>query len=315
MSLSRACGKVILLGEHSVVYGQPALAAGLSPGAEALFKQDLSCDSVTLTIEGITPEPLVTRAADTTDLARAVAALLDESARVLKLHRQDLRGALWARLYLPAGGGVGSSAALGVACARAIGQAMQSHEPSLADVIHLGMSWEKVFHGNPSGLDHTVAAYGGAGLFVRNEGFTPVRLAAPLRVLFADTGERTPTKETVAGVAKLRERRPEVVDKTCDAIGVLVRNAVLALQENDLRALGQLMDLNQNLLSSLMVSTPRTEELCGLARDNGAYGAKLTGGGGGGCVIAIAPNDCCEPILSSWKKAGSRVFSSLITVE
>lgn len=315
MKSSHACGKVILLGEHSVVYGQPALAAGLSPGAEATFSQDLSTDSVTLTIEGITPDPIIARAGDSTDLARAVKALMAECVARLGVKPEQLRGELWAKLYLPAGGGVGSSAALGVACARAVCQAVLGEEPSIDNAIHLGMAWEKVFHGNPSGLDHTLAAYGGAGLFVRNQGFIPVRLPAPLRVLFADTGERTPTKETVAGVAKLRERRPDVVDKTCEAVGVLVRNAVLALQENDLRALGQLMDLNQNLLSSLMVSTPRTEELCRLARENGAYGAKLTGGGGGGCMIAIAPNDCVEPILSAWKNAGAPVFDAVITAE
>jgi mevalonate kinase len=312
MTVASACGKVILLGEHSVVYGQPALAAGLSPGAEARFDKDISSDSVLLSVEGITDSPLVARVGDSTDLARALSAMLASASTMLSVDQRAFRGSLWAKLHLPAGGGVGSSAALGVACARAVALAFADSPLSTEQAIELGMSWEKVFHGNPSGLDHTLAAYGGAGVFVRGEGFTRVQLRAPLRVLFADTGERTPTKDTVAAVAKLRERRPEVVDKTCEAIGVLVRNAVLALQEHDLRALGQLMDLNQNLLSSLMVSTPRTEELCRLARENGAYGAKLTGGGGGGCVIAIAPDDCCDRICSSWKSAGASVFDATI---
>jgi mevalonate kinase len=102
------------------------------------------------------------------------------------------------------------------------------------------------------------------------------------------------------------------VDKSCEASGVLVRNAALAVQDADWKALGQLMELNQNLLSGLMVSTERTELLCHLARDAGAYGSKLTGGGGGGCVIAIAPENKQEVVLEAWRRQGVKVFDAWI---
>jgi mevalonate kinase len=311
MWTGRACGKVILLGEHSVVYGQPALAAGLAGGAEATFAPAEGSgsprDTVVLDVGGVREG--ITRASDE-DLGRALGALLD-ALEGLSVGR-SLGGTLRATLHLPPGGGVGSSAALGVACARALGHAALNRALTMDEAIALGAAWERVFHGNPSGIDHTAAARGGAGLFTRGQGWAPVSLAAPLRVLFADTGERTPTKETVASVARLRARRPAVVDASCEAIGALVRNAALAARAGDWVALGQLMDLNQNLLAGLMVSTERTEHLCRLARERGAYGAKLTGGGGGGCVIAIAPEDAQPAVLEAWRSAGARVFDARV---
>jgi mevalonate kinase len=308
MWTGHACGKVILLGEHSVVYGQPALAAGLAGGADATFTPGEG--PVVLDVHGVREG--ITRAHDE-DLGRALGSLLDALGSLDGAsHPRALGGTLRATLHLPPGGGVGSSAALGVACARALGHAALDRALTVDESIALGAAWERVFHGNPSGIDHTAAARGGAGLFTRGQGWSPVALSAPLRVLFADTGERTPTKETVASVARLRARRPAVVDASCEAIGALVRNAALAARESDWVALGQLMDLNQHLLAGLMVSTERTEHLCRLARERGAYGAKLTGGGGGGCVIAIAPEDAQPAVLEAWRAAGARVFDARV---
>lgn len=306
MWTERACGKVILLGEHSVVYGQPALAAGLARGAEATFAPHEASASVVMDVVGLLDG--ITAESDN-DLGRALGSVLRE---LSAMGGATPRGKLQAQLHLPAGGGVGSSAALGVACARALAHGSLGRALTTDESIALGTAWEKVFHGNPSGLDHTAAAYGGVGLFVRGQGWTRVAMRQPLRVLFADTGERTPTKETVGNVARLRERRPELVDKSCEAIGVLVRNAALAVQDSDWKALGQLMDLNQNLLSGLMVSTERTELLCRAAREAGAYGSKLTGGGGGGCLIAIAPADKQDAVLDAWKREGAKTFDFMI---
>jgi mevalonate kinase len=109
--------------------------------------------------------------------------------------------------------------------------------------------------------------------------------------VIGESGESASTKEMVDEVARQRARNPERAERTFDAIGTLVTNGRLAVEAGDLRALGQLFDLNQQLLAGLMLSTRTLEEMCGAAREAGALGAKLTGGGGGGCMIALASSD------------------------
>jgi mevalonate kinase len=304
-----ACGKVIVLGEHAVVYGKPCLAAGLDRGVEAWI--DPSVEANELLSLHVEPWLLDARARDGSDIGKALDALDRASAEMFGAVNKPL--ALRARIHLPGAGGLGSSAALGVACIRALVQARYDRAPTIEQTLALGLEWERVFHGNPSGVDHTVAACGGAGVYTRGEPFAPVLLRAPLHLAIGDTGERTPTRTMVESVARQHARRTEAVDKTLDAIAVVVRNGALALREHDLHALGQLMDMNQSLLSSLLLSTERTELLCRVARERGAHGAKLTGGGGGGCVIALARDAAhAREIVRAWSGEQAPGFATSI---
>jgi len=136
-----------------------------------------------------------------------------------------------------------------------------------------------------------------------------MRLDAPLLLAVGHTGIPSTTRAMVEHVAKLRERKPEVVERSFEGIRSLVGNAKLALEANDHVGLGRLMDLNQMILSGLMLSTEEIESMCRLAREEGALGAKLTGSGGGGCVVALTQGDP-EPVLARWEKAGFRSFAA-----
>lgn len=284
-----AGGKVILLGEHSVVYGHPALAAGLTSGVRAVAtRTDQEEDTLSLpqwqlhlTARDAENESLST---DSRELARAFAAA------VHAYPTDRVRLAVAADVQIPSGAGLGCSAALGVAVMAAMDEALHVKR-SRADLAKASLVWEQVFHGTPSGVDNTIAAVGGVIIFERGRPFVRVPSAKRLALVVAHSGEPKRTKAMVDGVRHLYARDPERIRKVFEGIASAVRNGRHAIASGDLHALGQLMDLNQMMLGSLMVSTPRLESLCATARANGALGAKLTGAGGGGCMIALAGDD------------------------
>lgn len=284
--MGHGAGKVILFGEHAVVYGEPALAAALSRGARAEATGDAGAltvlpwgTRVTLDEPGEGPaEPASDDRAAL--LARAYRALVAEYAAAA-------RGVgVRATMEIPGGAGLGGSAALGVAVVRALDEALGlAREP--AEVAALSLAWERVFHGNPSGVDSAMAAACGVALFVKGRGLEPVRLARPLHLAVAHSGEYGSTKVTVASVAAQREREPARVGAVLTAIGRLATAARAALEAGRLEELGRLMGENHALLAGLGLSTARLDALCEAALAAGALGAKLTGGGGGGCMIAL----------------------------
>jgi mevalonate kinase len=302
MGIGSAYGKVILLGEHAVVYGVPALAVGIDRGVRASAKPLGHGPSALAMKEwGIS----VREDDSPSDLAGAFRALL-ASVR----HDRPRLGAHLVEVEadLPPGGGLGCSAAMGVAIARAL-----DSQCSDAVLQERAMAWERVFHGNPSGVDAAVSARGGCALFRKGEGLQPLRLRGTLHLCIASTGIASGTKAMVDAVMRLRARSPRLVEEAFEAIGALVHSARAAIESGDWVSLGRLMDRNQVLLSELLVSTPEIERACGVARDAGASGAKLTGAGGGGSVVAVVTSSVvAQDVLAAWKVAGFDGFETRV---
>lgn len=299
-SVAQACGKVILLGEHAVVYGVPALAVGIDRGARACaYGQDEGPSRLVIGGWNVSVQP-----DESHDLARAFRSMLD-AASPMRPCTVDVE------TDLPPGGGLGCSAAIGVAIARAI-----DPHASADGVQALAMAWEQVFHGNPSGIDAAVSARGGCILFRKGDPIDPVRVRGSLQLCIGNSGVPSSTRAMVDGLARLRERKRDLVDESFEAIRALVQNGRLAIEAGDRGALGRLMDLNQMLLGGLFLSTPELEHMCGLAREAGAHGAKLTGAGGGGCAVALVPTRAtADAVLAAWRGAGFEGFATSVATE
>jgi len=293
--MARAHGKLILLGEHAVVYGVPAIAVGISAG--------VSAEAARAHASVLSLGELRASAAEDSELGRAFRALLGA------LSAPPVHVAV--TLGMPVGSGLGASAAIGVAIARSVLEC-QGEPVDERRVLEAAGAWENVFHGSASGIDAAAAFHGGCLWFTRGEGVRRIPLGAELSLCVALAGPPASTRLMVEGVAKLRARRPELVDKALDGIRSRVENARLAIAAGDVAALGKLMDLNQMILSGLFVSTEGIEAACQAARDAGALGAKLTGAGGGGAVVALVENEP-EPVLAAFEALGLRCFAARVS--
>ena len=285
-SVGRGWAKTILVGEHAVVYGTPALSAALDRG-------------VRVALEDRTDGPV----ALDTEVEEALTRMAAEAGVDLRRVRVSVES------DVPHGAGLGSSAALTVAFARALFARSDRRDPSKEDVVALAQVGETVFHGNPSGIDAEVAAGGGVVRFVR--GAPPERVAVkePLPLVVADTGEPSSTRDLVEHVAQRRKTTPGATDALFDLAGVLADAAVPALETADWPALGRTFDAAHSILQRLGVSTPALDRGVKLARKAGATGAKLPGAGGGGCLIALAPEPA--PVVAALAGAGYTAFAAL----
>ncbi|MGB0591702.1 MAG: mevalonate kinase [Myxococcota bacterium] len=276
MGRGQAPGKVILVGEHFVVHGAPAIA---------------------LPLLGRGIEVVVERVSGPWDVLPGTEAHLRRLLIALEEDAEALR--LSVRSELPIGAGLGGSAALAVALVKALDD---SGALTTAEVRECAHRLEKLAHGTPSGIDDTVAAYGRPVWFQR-ESRSEVLEVEPCRVWVGLTAQRTSTREAVAHVRGLSEARPRWFGERLAEATVQVEHALQALRDADWSTLGRVMAAHHGLLQSLEVSTAALDTLVQSALDAGAFGAKLTGGGLGGAAIAICPPEI--DLTDVWLSAGA----------
>ena len=304
---SSAPGKLILCGEHAVVYGQPAIALPVLAvtATETITSSEATPDETTIMLA---LDDLGERWRVHADSDHPLAALADRTLQALEVGRPPPLNILL-RSTIPIAGGMGSGAALGAALVQALA-AYFDRPLDAAAVSTLVYESERCYHGTPSGIDNTVVSYGRPIWYQRDpEGgapqIEPLTLGGGLTLVIGDTGVRAPTRTTVGGVRERFNADPHTYQARFEAIGQVTTAIRAALVADDLPATGRLLDENQRLLQAIGVSSPELDRLVAAARGAGARGAKLSGGGGGGIMVALASEERVEAVQAGLLKAGA----------
>jgi mevalonate kinase len=287
-------GKVILLGEHAVVFGHPALAAGLGATVRAHVSPGQGAISATAW-------QLEAQVGDDSQPGQAVAKLLER----LGVEPGSLD--FWLECDVPARAGLGSSAAMAVAIARAVAARTGAGETEVQAAIGAA---EAVFHRTPSGIDAAAASRGCVGRFDKATGWQDLPFPKPLDLCVGVSGRGHDTGALVAQVRALCDSTP-VARKLIDAMGELATAGISALTSGDSAALANMFNMAHGLLAAVGVSCRELDDMVYTAREAGASGAKLTGAGGGGAVIAIA-SERGEEVLRRWRAKGYYGFVTTI---
>lgn len=298
-SSSSAHGKVILIGEHAVVYGHPALAVPVPLAVEAKVV-DAETSSLVIPRWG-----LEQRIPDIEENAPGIPGVLAMLLERLELERRGMTIEVFPNV--PRAVGLGGSSAMSVAVIRALSDHYKLNLSSDA-VNKFAYECETAAHGTPSGVDNTVATYGVPMLFYSDgeEGKPHYETLQPARavpLVIGISGKESLTAGMVAKVAAMRARHPDSLDRIFSEIGTLALAGVEAFRDGDLDELGELMNICHGLLNAMQLSTPQLEELVHIARESGAVGAKLTGAGGGGSVVALCP-DGTQTTVEAMSAAG-----------
>lgn len=288
-AVGTAIGKIILMGEHAVVYGQPALAIPF-PATKIKTTIDRKKGPVLLDCffyNGLFshgPERLL----GLTSLIKEIVESFNEKLQDFSIKIES---------SIPPERGMGSSAAVAVATIRALydyfDQPLRNE-----DLLKWSNVSEAIVHGNPSGLDAAIISGETALYYIKGNPFVPFDFKLDAYLIVADTGELGQTKAAVADVRKFIESTPEYGKELIKELGILTNDAKAFIELNNIKGLGETMSRAHYLLDKLSVSNGLLNQLVEIALANGALGAKLTGGGRGGCMIALATDENQANIIS-----------------
>ncbi len=318
-SRASAPAKIILFGEHFVVHDRPAAVIAIDRRAYVTAKpradNKIIIRSKDLDASGAFAangeyQPIKggfeteTKFKPIYSVAKNIMVLSSEAAGI----------ELEIDSFIPVAAGLGSSAAVAVASAAAISSLLEVNL-SRDEIFRIAFEAEKIIHGNPSGVDPAISTYGGLLIYRRSEGIRRLDVDVDFPLIVGNTRIERVTGKLVSHVVELKRRYPSVVERIMDAGAAITLLGVEALKNGDLETLGDLMNINHSLLCSLGVSNEAIERLVHAARRAGALGAKLTGAGGGGCIIALPAPNMNHRIAEAIRHAGGDAFTTSRAVE
>jgi mevalonate kinase len=300
MTTASAPGKIILFGEHAVVYGRPALAVPVTQVHADV--EIIDSDSAGIWIQA--PDIDLHAELYTLSSDHPIAAVIHN---LFFLSRVSPFPKLVIKISstIPVASGLGSGAAVTVALTRALSTHIKypmTDEQVNAFVYEI----EKLYHGTPSGIDNTVVTYAKPVYFIKGQALETFKVGEPFTIVIGDTGIRAPTKESVGDVRKLWEADKGKWESVFDQVGAIANEARERIESGKWNELGDLMNQNHTLLQELTVSSLELDTLVEAARKAGALGAKMSGGGRGGNMIALVKADRAEAVSMSLMEAGAK---------
>jgi len=317
-----APGKVTLFGEHAVVYGKPALVSAIDRRIHVTVEERSDSSIKVSALDLHIPGMILTFKEGSKDLVvesdynRIVDAMsyVRKAIELASKHIHKKQGVnVTIKSEMPVGAGLGTSAAIAVSTVAAY-TCLLGHELKPEEIARLGHATELEVQGAASPMDTAVSTYGGT-LYLLPTKTAPhierLKVAPSLPSIIGYTEREARTGELLRRVRELRKTHPQTVDSIMNTIGDIVEEAKTALVKGDLPSLGVLMNMNHGQLESLGVSSRKLNDMVYSARSAGAIGSKMTGAGGGGCMIALCPNRIEEVSVAIRVVGGSPIQASL----
>ncbi len=310
MGKGKGFGKTILFGDHFVVYGLKGIPCALS--------KTIDCEIERIEINSNEKYILVdNRNATQGYKEKKKIEYNNLISRILEYMQVEDKIKITLSGDLRCASGVGASAATATSLARAIND---EYSLDWADdqINKAAFEGETAGSGTPSGIDNTAATFGGLIIFQKSlvgkqNKMDLMKIKEPIEIVLGDTGKTSLTKEVVGDVKKIKESNPSEINPLFEEYKKLVEEAILALKNNDLKKVGVLMNKNQSLLEGIKVSSPELEKIIKIALDSGAFGAKLTGTGRGGLMIALTPGkDLQEKVATAIESAGFKTIKAKV---
>ena len=300
MTKSSAFGKIILFGEHAVVYGRPALAVPVRQVYTDVNVSDSDREGIWIDAPAVKLHAELNTLPSDHPIASAIHNLFF-LLRVSPFPNLNIRIAS----TIPVASGLGSGAAVTIALTRALAAHLR-HAMEDEEVNSFAYEIEKIHHGTPSGIDNTVITYGKPVYFVKGKPIETFKVGQPFTFVIGDTGIPAPTNESVGEVRRLWLSDTPRFERVFDKIGDISFSARCAIEAGLYEWLGELMNKNHALLQELTVSSPELDRLVEAARGAGALGAKLSGGGRGGNMIALVKSEMAETVSVMLKTMGAK---------
>ena len=295
-----APGKIILFGEHAVVYGRPALAVPVTQVHADVEVTDSDRPGIWINAPDIDLRSELNSLSSDHPIASVVHNFFFIS-RISPFPNLEVK----ITSSIPVASGLGSGAAVTVALTRALSSHLRYQMPD-EEVNAFAYEIEKLHHGTPSGIDNTVVTYAKPVYFIKGQAIETFTVGKPFTIVIGDTGISAPTKESVGDVRKLWEANKARWESVFDQIGKIAQQARDAIEKEKTKELGDLMNRNHTLLQEMTVSSPELDTLVSAAIKAGALGAKMSGGGRGGNMIALVEAEASKSVAEALIHAGTK---------